>query len=414
MTDDDLSISSASRQPNHRQDPPRLYILDPGKVGVFGHQLVLNELIRHYGSQKGFQPHTLIHQNSGTELVARLSARAALSFDIYGSVPGDPAQTRRKLDEINALAFEETNAAIPDLGDCDLVVLHTVNQWCLSGVARWASQFQQSGAKFRILLRFPPAYSSGQGILDADNAAVLQQACCDALEHWLSLDMDVQVFVDSVELATHYQKLINRSFPIVPISIHFGDYEPSPPVSEDPDPVFLFAGNGRKEKGVLLLPDAIRSYYDQGGKGRFVIQAISNKKIARLFNDLEPHVTILQSHFDAQSFFQFLELGNVILVPYDPESYAGRTSHILIEALGCGRSVITSGGTWMEDQLNSLSAGSGIVMEDYSSDALAKACLAFCEHRAQLTRSAWQNAAHVRAQHNENVFLSVFLGFSSS
>jgi hypothetical protein len=79
---------------------------------------------------------------------------------------------------------------------------------------------------------------------------------------------------------------------------------------------------------------------------------------------------LIRENFESkdQYFTQFCR-ANVILLPYDPDIYALRTSSVFLEALGLGRLVITTNGTWMAHELGKRSA-SGLTMQSYTAQAL--------------------------------------------
>ena len=177
-------------------------------------------------------------------------------------------------------------------------------------------------------------------------------------------------------------------------------------------PVFVLAGNARREKGFDLLPGAIQHYYRHGGSGSFIIQAIDSweQETGRDLEKFGPIVKVLGQAFSRSDYFRLLESSDAVLLAYDPARYRLRTSHILVEALGAGRPVITTGGTWMEEELSRWGdAPPGVVAEHYNSDALGQALLTFEKNQSAIQHRAWQIAPEVRKKHNAAAFISALL-----
>src|SRR5205085_915175 len=105
-----------------------------------------------------------------------------------------------------------------------------------------------------------------------------------------------------------------------------------------------------------------------------------------------PSVELIKLNFKHKDdYFEQIYRVHAVLLPYDPIVYAVRTSGIFIEALGLGRPVITTSGTWMARQL-CRRPEAGLTMSSYSSAALCE-CLELARNR--VLQNSWKpNIAH--------------------
>ncbi len=408
--------------------PPyqRMIVFDPGCREAFGHHPALDQLLVSYCHTQAMASRVLVAQGCANEVVRRLKAEPVLTPGIYMRIPDSPAETIAQAHAINAAIYSElTSTLAGDLGDGDVFVVHTVSPWTFPALYRLAETVEGRGVAFRLVFRFPPAFApipkrlttsnlSPLCEVDAVNFAVLETIYAQVFPLWRQLDLDVKFLADTYELARDFEKIGAGPMDIVPIQIDFSAFDPEHERPAERDaPVFLFAGNGRKEKGIRLLPEAIERYLASGRPGRFLIQSINfaTRDVAERLEKMHPHVEIMGESLSGRAYFDFLARGDAVLVPYDPASYRLRTSHIFIEALGLGRPVITTKDTWMEEELERLGQGrrAGVIMEAYTSAALAKAMMRFYDERQRLAREARAMAKHVRARHNADEFIRVLL-----
>ena len=388
-----------------------IYVIDPGRVGLLGHQYALNRMIGEHARNAGYDLQYLVDQGSGEDLVAALNARPVLDFNIYATPPATLAAARDMIAQGNLSAAKNLAQALAAAQNGDVIVFHTISYLGLVGAANWAKTHAPKGLKIRILLRFPAGYSPNFQDIPPDVVLELEREFADGLKAWAHLDQDVSFFGDSYEILNYLKSLMSWDVPLLPTSIAFNHCTPVPPREPDQPPVFLLAGNGRKEKGIVILAEAIDRFLKEGGRGRFVIQSVINPEIAKLFDPFGQSVEIPNRHMEGADYFAFLSTADAVLVAYDPIKYANRTSHVLIEGLGAGRPVITTGGTWMQEEADRISPGSALYMASYSSTALFECLMRFCRERHVLSQSAWTQAPHVRDVHGETRFLSTFLGF---
>jgi glycosyltransferase involved in cell wall biosynthesis len=179
---------------------------------------------------------------------------------------------------------------------------------------------------------------------------------------------------------------------------------PSHPVL-DPPLRILYIGGARKEKGFALLPDAITALA-QIGTARFIISIRREDRredslgstVERL-RDLSPSVAIIEGYIPRSAYLQLIEEASCVVLAYDPDRYRLRSSSILIEALGRGRPVITTAGTWMAGIVEEY-ALPPLFMKSFDAASLTETLCRFMKAPEPYLRAYASIASKVRRDHN--------------
>ncbi|MDG2166335.1 MAG: glycosyltransferase [Opitutales bacterium] len=389
-------------------------LFDPSCLDIDGHHFALNrDTIKYCRSQK---KHLRIFVNSRCNAKARyaLVSEAVSAPSVYDPLPQDPHLLAEYLLSANESAYTELNRKVGQLKSGDQVLVHTASICDVLGLYHWATELSRE-VQFRITLRHKPTFSGGDTVFDDEISDQIESFYRSVFEKWKRLRSQVQFLSDSQPLAREFEKLSNFKFNVVGVQVEYFNSKPNIKTTDDLKnvPIFLFAGNARPEKGLGLLPDAIDLYFDSGRDAQIVVQSLKFAD-AVVAERLRKHsnVTILDKSLFGQRYFDFLGQGDVVVLPYDPVYYHLRTSHIFAESLGIGCPVITSSGTWMEEELSLDDRPRGIIMEDYSSESLAKAMIAFHDKRHQLVPNAQEQAMNIRSRHNSGAYLDTMFNAS--
>ncbi|HTI51568.1 MAG TPA: glycosyltransferase [Planctomycetaceae bacterium] len=173
------------------------------------------------------------------------------------------------------------------------------------------------------------------------------------------------LYTDTDELTEQYRTLKAGSFATLPIPVD-PIYRPAAnDASRNPHTPLRFAyvGDARVEKGYPQLPEMIRSVWSElvaSGRVQFVIQsncrnARSERASLAAREELAalgaPQVQLLTEPLSTADYRSLVLDSDVLLLPYDPESYEARSSGILSEALAAGKPVVVPQGTWMARQV---------------------------------------------------------------
>lgn len=396
---------------------PTLFVIDPGCTGGFGHHRAINQIIYDACTRQGdaVEIYTGRMEAPGT---VGFDPRAVFSDVVYEGIPETADAARSKLNQLNKTIFKELNENLPGLKSNDRVIVHTASVTFLQALADWLTRRAKPGTIVSIVMMLVPYSNPGRKAVSIESRAVMDKAYRKSFQALRALPIQLKIFAETKEMAAAYEAIAGGPVDVSPLPIEFQHHAPASDARETEDgPVFLFAGDSRPEKGILLMPEAIALYHERGGKGRFVIQCGEPPKdqgpkaeaIAKL-QELAPQVTLETGRFDGPDYFRFLDRGDILLAPYNPAFYGTiRPSRILLEGLGLGKPVVTSAGTWMETTLREFERPCGTVMGDFTAEALCAALLEAEGGRQELTQNAQEISATIRGTHNEAAYLQTIL-----
>jgi glycosyltransferase involved in cell wall biosynthesis len=145
------------------------------------------------------------------------------------------------------------------------------------------------------------------------------------------------------------------------------------PASRSPDRLLhiVYLGDARSEKGYARLPQLVLDAAAAQLSVRFTIQSNFSvpggegrtaKARARLSSlPLDYCVNLITEPLAGDAYRRLLLEADVVVLPYDAEAYASRSSGVFVEALAAGRPVIVPAGTWMAAELARVGPRAGAV-----------------------------------------------------
>lgn len=118
-----------------------------------------------------------------------------------------------------------------------------------------------------------------------------------------------------------------------------------------------FLGDGRKEKGLLLLLEAIERDFVSESEIKFTIQNLdargySDSEAQRLNHLLHkvrntPHIMFFEQPLTGSEFNKLVSSCDALILPYDPTEYSVRSSMLFAQSAINQKPVIVPSGTWM-------------------------------------------------------------------
>lgn len=160
-------------------------------------------------------------------------------------------------------------------------------------------------------------------------------------------------------------------------------------------PLVACVGVPRRDKTALPLPSLVRGALDLRPDLRFVIQVNGAKADPALMALREiPQVSIVEGWLDDGAFVALIRAADMLLLPYQRERYAERTSGPFALAAAAGKPAIVPSGTWMADRIaRKQAAGIAYKRNPAVFDALATAADRLAALQAQAARLAprWRN-----------------------
>ena len=248
----------------------------------------------------------------------------------------------------------------------DIVFIPTIGESELMGLANYLEDYPSAGKlSWHLLFRRnlftgrDPDYAGQEEDLRRTMQVFRQVQA-------LPCSKAIHFYTDTEQLTRQYNWLGIQPFMTLPVPVDSA-YIQEKQSSGHPLRV-AYAGDARAEKGYHLLPHLVQDTWLTHGKmGKVVFEFQSNYNV----RDGEPEavvgrtqlltypselVTLHTEALNQEAYRQLIQRADVILIPYTSETYYGRSSGVLVEALTAGIPVIVPAGTWMALQLNEANA----------------------------------------------------------
>jgi len=377
----------------------RLLIVDPFFVHTVGHHSNLNQGFDRFLRAQGWSVKIL-----GNRYANRHALRAVRAHGLIRSPAYDNFQP------ILGSFLERSGDLYADLRLLDfiahsrdnVVLFHTLTVFELGGIARWYEGLPSATRPHLILfLQLPPSYGPRDAVVDAD---LIRYAAKHVIASLAGMDR-VVVCASSAQIAALFA-LDGWAPAVVPMPIAWGAARPARPHGDGL--VFGYLGSARREKGFHLLADAIADVLSRTHDLDFLIQCPPNRDLThdlRRLREMHPRVQIRDAPdlSNDEYYATFADI-DAVLAPYDPAVYGQRTSMISVQAIGMGKGIILTPGTWHETLLHDAD-GAGVVMEDFSAPALARAIVIYAERRDTWPAKLAAAQRQVRRSYNVAAFM---------
>lgn len=162
---------------------------------------------------------------------------------------------------------------------------------------------------------------------------------------------------DSASALSSWENLTGTSGSLVTIPVRQRPAD-LPPKSTDDAVVFGLVGLFRPEKGAAFYGKVIETALALAGPLRIDVQlpdtseddAFPDAVALRKAHDGNDAVRFLNGHLDNETFSRLVSDIDVLILPYDIESYGTGTSGIMHEVLALGGTVVTTRFTWAVEE----------------------------------------------------------------
>ncbi len=385
--------------------PPLFCIADQSLRDFVGHHFSYDQAVAEAARAAGFTPLVLGHRDLPADVACQADAVPAFRDDIWAQRKGVGPLRRRRDDLFRNRRFaEDLRAALPkDLPPGSILLAHMLTRRQLLGLAEVAGSLPRH-VTMVALLRYQPEF------YDDD----LSKRAFTQLRRAVGAGARLRLASDSARLARRIGRLAGLPVEVLPIP-HTPPELPRPAPAEGRPLHLVSLGNARDEKGFFEILDAIRRLRSEpGGLAglRFTLQANDAAPalaaaIDDLAMDLPEEVRLLRRALSPQAYTRLLAESDILLLPYWREIYEARTSGVLPEALGGGRPVICTAGTWMADEL--ALHGAGILVADHDPAGLARAIRLARQSWTRLAAGAEAGRAMCLARHGGGAFMRALM-----
>jgi hypothetical protein len=384
----------------------RVMILDPWLFQTSGHHLAVSLLLARTAENQGHVAQVFGNKQL-PELVLSVPVHRVFDNNPYSPTDGHELASTYLFTQENELVERTLKSVLPPakVQAGDVFIVHTTMIDHLVGYYRWFRWLNRKDVALRMLLRYPPGYPR-------DRYRALESGLARfALQLWADAPGAVGFFSDVDGLSAHYTELSGLAFTTTPIAVEFFGTGVTARAPAGKRPLtWVFGGDARTEKGLGLLPQALPGYLKRYPNDTFRIQTFSaDPQVLEALNSFGSCIEIIPRTLHGQDYLNHLASGDAVLLPYNPQRYWMRSSHILIEALGMGRGVVVSPDTWMSDELGAMRKRVGMVMREWTPDGLRVAMEAFASNAGQIMGNALAVAPTIRDTNNADMLLHALL-----
>jgi glycosyltransferase involved in cell wall biosynthesis len=373
----------------HEGQTPRLIVMDHGLRFAAGHHFayalgLLTECLRRQVPMEMYA-----HADCRPEVAKVLSAQAVLQPTQYVAHSSDKYcgyledfLIASKLTELNL--FKNLKGKVnPE----DLIYVHTADPKIVRGIAAWYVGL--SGARRPYLcLKFQ---NHCYRYVTKNYKALVQSVFRLALKPFINMDK-VTYACSNKLIGSQIQLLAEKPCPVFPIPLQL-ELPPRPYRSRrDKGSVVIgYAGEGRNEQGVNLLPDIIEAILAAHADVRFCVQLgcpFAEKETLERLRAFGDRVTLLEQTYVGGDFHRLLASFDLLLLPYSPDRYIERSSQVVIEAISLGVPLVVPKRTSLAFEAKEFGCGYTVI-EGYGVQPTVTAIEAFlADHDALGQKSA--------------------------
>jgi len=388
----------------------QIHIIDPGCRFKTGHHFSLNRVICDQAKKRGKEAFVSVNQACDPVVINALRASPVHRSNAYVDFGGseDSSSVISAINSFNEQFYKDLCTKVGEIGSADRIIMPTINQWLILGAYWWAQQRVAREVPIDVILMLPPTYPFGKKYLD-----VIEELYTNTFRLWEKADCNVRFLTPGQSITDEYKRLGCHRIETCPLPVHLtNEKKEGKDVESRRDmTTFVFAGDARAEKGSALLPGACRKVSDSGRPYRLVLQSIdfAPENLKSAVEAKQKDIELLGQLLSQDDFLDFLRCGDVTLLPYNPGSYANRTSLIFIESLSVGRPVITCRGSWMAKELENCAPGSGFTI-NFTEDDLANSMIRAIDRVEEIRKTAHDISSEIRKRHGADRFGEFLLG----
>lgn len=309
----------------------------------------------------------------------------------------------------------------------DLIIIPTAYEKQVLGVASFLKKLSNHDApKIAIQFHqlFPPSKNS-QIIANKNYRVKWEKKLSSAFEKLPNFNISLWT-TESEMLNKDYIRLSNRKVGMLPVPYHAKRYKKKI-INNKKTFIFGFLGEGRQEKGLNILLEAILTIQKLGLEKsfEFIIQNMnprgySKEEELRFNYNLNKvislsNVKIISGGIHPNNFTNLLTSLDVLILPYDPINYCRRVSGILIHSAIYKIPVITSSGTWSAEVIKNKKAA-GLVFpytSNYNQNImnLTKKIIKFSINYTRISQEAEKRSAYFLNESNAETYINHILKY---
>ncbi len=372
-------------------------ILDPALKNYAGHHLTAAAGWVDACLASGLTPVVLAHKECILDAIETASVEKTFGGHFYHVAPVDQEDARTVL-RVNQRQFRDAVA-----GSCmraqseDVLVLAHSTLVTLNGIAAWASAFPRARLpRLIIWLMMTPE--------EEDFALPFGSTDCliGAVDRLRAIFGDRLTLTGMTEdVCRRWKELCCEEIALLPfISLRPALPERKGHIAGSP-PVIAFIGHLGLRKGLDLIPGIIGELERKGVNVRWMIAGECFDQNSTAFSEVKSlaksrrNVSLSKLPAGMEDYGRHLTSADIILLPYCPDTYAGRGSGVAEEAESIGLPYVAPK---IAFSAKAVAAGSAVAFEEWTVGGIAAAITAAVNDLQKLTRAAEANSRGARGE----------------
>lgn len=336
----------------------RYILIEPNLIKLFGHVIEFPLAFKEHFEANGI-PYELVGNKQMDKEIINLfpNIHKTISATCFENLKNDGKQFYEDLNKIdNILKLNKKNLVI--------ILTSYLNE--VRGVGKYLSTKTTNLPTIALLFhQFIPPEKNFLTTLTKKYREKLSNKISSAFEQLKPKQDNIFFFTTpSGKLNLLYRRVIGLEFGTSPLP--YRDCNFSLNKKLNPQQItFGFLGDGRFEKGLLLVLETIKFKNDFINK--YIIQMITprgypDKKLIQLNEFIKEvkkrkNVNIIDGPLSPTEYLRIFKSIDVLLLPYHPKSYDARVSGIFIEGVLKGKLLIAPYNTWLASEIKKLKTG---------------------------------------------------------
>lgn len=343
---------------------PKIIVLDHGMRFVAGHHFAYNLGLLFECLRRNQPVDFYVHADCNKDVVKVLSAKPVLkptqyiahSTDKYCGYLED-FNISSKLTEFNLYKNLKGNVD-PE----DLIYVHTADPKIVMGIAAWYVSLSKEKRPY-LCLKFQ---NHGYRFVVKSYRALVQSVFRLALKPFIGMDK-VSYAASNKLIAAQIQLVAEKPCPVFPIPLQL-THAARPYQSRREKQVIRigYAGEGRTEQGVDMLPDIVDAVLAAYPDVQFVLQFgchFAEKETLSRLRACGERVKLIEQCLVGDHFHELLRSFDALLLPYTPDRYIERSSQIVIEAIALGVPLIVPARTSLAFEAKEFDCGYTLIQK---------------------------------------------------
>lgn len=376
--------------------PQRVVVYDPGFVQRFGHHYTYNSLLRDALSGSGRESVLLCSGMLPDDVALEFPGCVKeLRTPFYEGATAEPPMERLRRRALGH-ARDLFSAAAAAAGGDALLFAHTLDPSALLGVALWHDSLPAAAHPAMVL----------NVMLGAGGEREYRDSLAPAAKLLAGVDR-AALFGGTPALARLLGELTGKDCRMLPTPLPQaldGPHEKSGEIR------YGVYGDARTGKNLHILPEAIRRYLGQGGRGSFTVSVtptdagltdalVALHELGRAFPN---RVRVGFRHLGVAEYYEAMRSATALIVPYCYDRF--RPSGLVIESAAAGTPLVGLAGGFMEEELAGLDNGS-LFFARATPALLSRALLRFDREHAERGAKARMAAKRYAARQGMDALL---------